>query len=77
MPAGKDNLSEPVKNEPHESKHAITLESNLADTTAKIFLVMNASYTIEGKRYSIIFMLHLLHVRHSIPCIGVYTYKGK
>lgn len=61
MPAGKDNLSEPVKNEPPEIKHAITLESNLADITAKIFLVMNAFYTIEGKRCSIIFMLHLLH----------------
>lgn len=53
------------------------MESNLADITAKIFLVMNASYSIEGRRYSIIFMLHSLHVRHSIPCIGVFTYKGK
>lgn len=44
MPAGKDNLFEPVKNEPPESKRAITLESNLANITAKIFLVMNASY---------------------------------
>lgn len=45
MQAGKDNLSEPVKNEPPESKRANALESKLAEITAKLFLVMNAAYT--------------------------------